>query len=113
MDLGFSERRMGKGNPWLDEEVKVLINICAETNIQEQFDGAVRNKAVFQGISKHLNKVGYDKDCQQCRANIKNLKALYKESRTIIIAQEREERCVNFSRNLMLFSASDLLLNHL
>ena len=78
MDLGFSERRMGKGNPWSDEEVKALIIISAETNIQEQLDGAVRNKAVFQGISKRLNEVGYDKDWQQCRAKIKNLKTLYK-----------------------------------
>ena len=78
MGLGFSERRMRKGNPWSDEEVKALINIWAETNVQEQLDGAVRNKAVLQGISKCLNEVGYDKDWQQCRAKIKNLKTLYK-----------------------------------
>ena len=57
MDLKFPERRMGKGNPWSDEEVKALINVWDETNVQEQLDGAVRNKAAFEGISKHPNEV--------------------------------------------------------
>ena len=69
---------MGKGSPWSDEEVKALINIWAETNIQEQLEGAVRNKAVFERISKRLKEAGYDKDWTQCRAKIKNLKTLYK-----------------------------------
>ena len=38
MDCIFSERRMGEGSLWSDEEVKALINIWAEMNIQEQLE---------------------------------------------------------------------------
>ena len=50
-------------------------------NIQEQLEGAVRNKSVFERISKQLKEAGYDKDYLQCRAEIKNLKALYKRAK--------------------------------
>ena len=112
MHLEFSERRMGKGNPWLDEEVKALINIWAETNIQEQLDGAVRNKAVFQRISKCLNKVGYDKDRKQSRAKIKNLKTLYKRVKDKNNRSGKGRKVCNFFEKLGAFSARDLLLNH-
>ena len=35
---------MVKGMYWVDEEVKMLIEIWAEANIQQELDGAVRNK---------------------------------------------------------------------
>ena len=42
-------------------------------------DGAVRNKAVFVNISKKMNELGYDRDWQQCRVKIKNLKKSYRD----------------------------------
>ena len=70
---------MGKGSPWTYEEVKALISVWAEANIQQQLDGAVRNKSVFEEISKRLRQAGIEKDWQQCRAKVKNLKSLYKK----------------------------------
>ena len=70
---------MGKGTPWTDEDVKSLLSVWFEASIQQQLDRAVRNKAVFEEISKRLHQAGIDKDWQQCRAKVKNLKSLYKK----------------------------------
>lgn len=47
--------------------------------VQEQLDGATRNKTIFEDISKKMHESGYERDWQQCRAKIKNLKADYKK----------------------------------
>ena len=48
--------------------------------MQEELDGAVRNKVVFQDIAKKLQEQGYMRDWEQCRTKVKNLK---KEYRTV------------------------------
>ena len=44
----------------------------------EELDGAVRNKVVFQEISRKLQNEGYSRDWEQCRTKIKNLKKEYR-----------------------------------
>ena len=58
---------------WSDCEVRALIAVWGESNVQEEFDGAVRNKVVFVAISDKLMQQGYNRDWQQCRTKIKNL----------------------------------------
>ena len=70
---------MEKGSPWTNEDVKALISVWPEANIQQQLDGSVRNASVFQEISKRLHEAGVEKDWEQCRAKVKNLKTLYKK----------------------------------
>ena len=36
-----TEKRMGNGSPWTNEDVKALVSVWAEANIQQQLDGAV------------------------------------------------------------------------
>ena len=60
---------------WSDQEVKA---IWGENNVQEELDGAVRNKVVFQNISKKMQEQGYSRDWEQCRTKIKNLKKQYR-----------------------------------
>ena len=43
------------GSLW---EVRALIAIWGEANVQEELDGAVRNEVVFQDISKKLQEQG-------------------------------------------------------
>ena len=62
------------GNLWSDKEVRALIAIWGEINIQEELDGAVRNKVVYQEKSRKLQQQGYYRDWEQCRTKIKNLK---------------------------------------
>ena len=68
-----------RGCAWSDDEVKALIAVWGEGNIQEELDGAVRNKTVFMNISKKLSESGHDRDWQQCRVKVKNLKKNYRD----------------------------------
>ena len=68
-----------RGSAWSDDEVKALLAVWGESNVQDELDGAVRNKAVFVNISKKMNELGYDRDWQQCRVKIKNLKKSYRD----------------------------------
>ena len=68
------------GSRWLDEETKTLISVWGEENVQQQLDGAVRNKVVYEQVAKKMNNYGYKRDRLQCRNKIKNLK---KEYRTV------------------------------
>lgn len=68
-----------RGSPWSDAEIVALISIWGEADIQEQLDGATRNKSIFIRISEKMKESGYDRDWLQCRAKIKNLKADYKK----------------------------------
>ena len=68
-----------RGCPWSDDEVKALLAVWGESKIQDELDGAVRNKAVFVDISKKMKELGYDRDWRQCRVKIKNLKKSYRD----------------------------------
>lgn len=68
-----------RGTVWADKEVKALLAVWGDGKIQEELDGAVRNKAVFERIAKQLQEQGYERDWKQCRAKIKNLKTKYKD----------------------------------
>ena len=64
---------------WYNSEVKALITIWSDDKIQEQLDGVVRNKAVFEKNADKMAEVGYTRDWFQCRQKIKNLKNEYKK----------------------------------
>ena len=68
-----------RGTTWADKEVKALLTIWGDSKIQEELDGAVRNKVVFETIAKKLQEQGYERDWKQCRTKIKNLKIKYRE----------------------------------
>ena len=64
---------------WTDEETRLLISIWGESKIQEELEGAVRNKSVYQKITKKLSESGYNRDWNKCREKIKNLKTEFKK----------------------------------
>ena len=63
-----------RGTIWADKEVKALLTIWGDSKIQEELDGAVRNKDVFQRISQKLHDQGYERDWKQCRSKVNKLK---------------------------------------
>ena len=67
------------GVSWSDDDVKALLAIWGEDKVQEELDGAVRNKVVFVGIAKKMRELGYEGDWQQCKVKIKNLKSIYRD----------------------------------
>ena len=68
-----------RGSSWSDNEVRTLISIWGEDNIQEELDGAVRNQVIFNDIAAKMREKGYERDWQQCRTKIKNLKKEYRQ----------------------------------
>ncbi|XP_053259081.1 bifunctional phosphoribosylaminoimidazole carboxylase/phosphoribosylaminoimidazole succinocarboxamide synthetase isoform X2 [Podarcis raffonei] len=83
----------GAGKHWCDNEVKALINIWSDEEIQQMLEGATRNKEIFEEIARRLMKVGIDRDWKQCRTKYKNLKyeyrALQKENDQVGNARKR------------------------
>ena len=68
---------MSCGSTWSDAEVTALIFIWGDESIQEHLDGATRNKSIYVNISKKFLENGFERDWQQCKAKIKNLKGYY------------------------------------
>ncbi|XP_060103348.1 bifunctional phosphoribosylaminoimidazole carboxylase/phosphoribosylaminoimidazole succinocarboxamide synthetase [Heteronotia binoei] len=68
----------GVGKHWCDNEVRALINIWSDEEIQQTLEGATRNKEIFEEIARRLMKVGIDRDWKQCRTKYKNLKYEYR-----------------------------------
>ena len=56
-----------RGCAWSEDEIKALLAVWGESNVQEELDGAVRNKTVFLNISKKMIELGHERDWQQCR----------------------------------------------
>ena len=54
--------------------MKALLSIWGDTRIQEELDGVVRIKLVYQKIAEKMNEAGHDRDWKQCRQKVKNLK---------------------------------------
>ena len=70
--------RNSQGASWSDEEVLILIGIWGEAKVQEELDGAMRNKSAFVTISRKMLEAGFTRDWKQCRDKLKNLKVGYK-----------------------------------
>ena len=77
----FATLSTTRGFSWSDNEVRALISIWGEDNIQEELDGAVRNQVIFNDIAAKMRAKGYDRDWQQCRTKIKNLKKEYRQTK--------------------------------
>ena len=45
---------------WSNKEVKTFISVLREANILQETDGAIRNKAAFEKMTRCLQEAGYD-----------------------------------------------------
>ena len=48
---------MNRGTVWSDKEVRALISVWGASDLQQQLDGAVRNKVVFEKIAGEMRKI--------------------------------------------------------
>ena len=95
-----------RGTVWADKEVKALLAIWGDSRIQEELDGAVRNKAIFERIAKKLQEQGYERDWKQCHAKVKNLKTKYKE------VKDNNGKTGRGRQSCMIFRELDGILGH-
>lgn len=74
---------MEGGRHWSDKEVRALLHIWAEQEMQVRLQSTHRNKAIFQEMARRLElQHGVVRDWRQCRTKYKNLKYDYKVSKS-------------------------------
>ncbi|XP_053921029.1 bifunctional phosphoribosylaminoimidazole carboxylase/phosphoribosylaminoimidazole succinocarboxamide synthetase [Cuculus canorus] len=93
------------GKHWTVNEVRALIRIWSDKNIQQQLEGTVRNKRIFEQVATRLQKFGIDRDWKQCRTKYKNLKHEYKSIKS---AQDSGST----SKSMKFFNELDAILGH-
>ncbi|XP_074722361.1 bifunctional phosphoribosylaminoimidazole carboxylase/phosphoribosylaminoimidazole succinocarboxamide synthetase isoform X2 [Strix uralensis] len=93
------------GKHWTVNEVRALIRIWSDKNIQQQLEGTVRNKRIFEQVAARLQKFGIDRDWKQCRTKYKNLKHEYKSVKS---AQDSGST----SKSMKFFNELDAILGH-
>ncbi|KAK2520953.1 bifunctional phosphoribosylaminoimidazole carboxylase/phosphoribosylaminoimidazole succinocarboxamide synthetase isoform X3 [Columba livia] len=93
------------GKHWTVNEVRALIRIWSDKNIQQQLEGTVRNKRIFEQVAARLQKFGIDRDWKQCRTKYKNLKHEYKSVKS---AQDSGST----SKSMKFFHELDAILRH-
>ena len=64
---------------WSAEATKTLIQIWGDASVQSQLDTVVRNKFLYQEVSRKLEDEGHVRSWQQCRTKIKNLTSKYRK----------------------------------
>ncbi|KAH0616180.1 hypothetical protein JD844_027114 [Phrynosoma platyrhinos] len=94
----------GAGKHWCDNEVRALINIWSDEEIQQMLEGATRNKEIFEEIARRLMKVGIDRDWKQCRTKYKNLKYEYRS------LQKENDQHGNARRKMRFYDEIDCIL---
>ena len=63
----------------IKDNIKALITIWGQEDVQQQLDGVQRNRIVYQSIASELQKVGVEKTWQQCWTKIKNITFRYRK----------------------------------
>ncbi|XP_044081157.1 multifunctional protein ADE2 isoform X3 [Neovison vison] len=92
------------GKHWTVPEVRALIGIWSDISIQQQLEGTVRNKRIFEQIAAKLQKFGIERDWKQCRTKYKNLKHEYK---IVKMAQDQ-----GITKSMKFFTELDAILGH-
>ncbi|XP_074444237.1 bifunctional phosphoribosylaminoimidazole carboxylase/phosphoribosylaminoimidazole succinocarboxamide synthetase isoform X2 [Larus michahellis] len=93
------------GKHWTVNEVRALICVWSDKTIQQQLEGTVRNKRIFEQVAARLQKFGIDRDWKQCRTKYKNLKHEYKSVKS---AQDSGIA----SKSMKFFNELDAILGH-
>nr|XP_020746311.1 multifunctional protein ADE2 isoform X2 [Odocoileus virginianus texanus] len=92
------------GKHWTVPEVRALIGIWSDQGIQQQLEGTMRNKRIFEQIAAKLQKLGIERDWKQCRTKYKNLKHEYK-----IVRMARD---LGMAKSMKFFTELDAILGH-
>ncbi|XP_026880229.2 multifunctional protein ADE2 isoform X2 [Electrophorus electricus] len=74
---------MEGGRHWSDKEIRALLSVWADREVQVRLQSTHRNKAIFQEMARRLElQHGVVRDWRQCRTKYKNLKYDYKVSKS-------------------------------
>ena len=59
---------------WMTEMTRTLVSVWVQANVQSELDRVIRNRTIFERISRELKEMGIYRTWQQCQTKIKNLK---------------------------------------
>ncbi|KAG7454542.1 hypothetical protein MATL_G00260770 [Megalops atlanticus] len=65
--------------PWTNRETRALIDIWGEEDIQWNLKNCLRNRHIFELISKRICDRGYSRTAEQCQTRIKRLKLRFRQ----------------------------------
>ncbi|EMP25612.1 hypothetical protein UY3_17302 [Chelonia mydas] len=66
---------------WTEREVLDLIAVWGEESVQAELHSKRRNASIFAKISKGTMNRGYNRDTQQCRMKVKELRQAYQKTK--------------------------------
>ena len=66
---------------WTSEMTCSLVSVWGQANVQGELDRVVRNRMIFERISRELKKMGIQRTWQQGRNKIKNLTQKHRKVR--------------------------------
>ena len=64
---------------WTYDQTKALISIWGQEDVQQELDGVIRNRTIYEKVASELGKVGVEKTWQQCRSKVTNLTFRYRK----------------------------------
>ena len=59
---------------WTTEMTRTLVSVWVQANVQSELDRVIRNRTIFERISRELKEMGNHRMWQQCQTKIKNLR---------------------------------------
>lgn len=65
---------------WSDKETRVLLDIWASDDVQQNLKSSTKTKHIFEQISKAMMGQGYMRSADQCQSRIKRLRANFRSS---------------------------------
>ena len=64
---------------WTAAEMRALIGVWGAADVQRQLDGVVRNRTIYERVTRDLHALGYSHMWEQCRTKIKKLMKRYQK----------------------------------
>ena len=95
-----------RGTTWGEEEVKALLEIWGDERIQSKFDGAKRKQPLHEKIARELKARGYNRDAEQIKTKIKNLKSTYRS------IKDHNNKSGNDKKTGQFYEELDAILGH-
>lgn len=73
LDQGQNSKTF-RGQTWTEDETLALLQLFRDEGFQQELEGVTRNKHIFQKLATKLINMGFNRDGEQCRTKLKNLK---------------------------------------
>ena len=95
-----------RGTTWGEDEVKVLLEIWGDEKIQSEMDGAKRKHPLHEKIATKMKTKGYNRDADQIKTKIKNLKSTYRS------IKDHNNKTGNDKKTSQFYDELDAILGH-